>query len=103
MASYDPSEHTVAEVQDYLDDNPDEFDAVVEAEKSGKNRQGITGIDKPSEDSDDASLEEDAQDFDAERTEARSHNLRDPQYVMAEAAKRLNQGEGQEPFQRQDD
>jgi len=32
---------TVGDVQDYLEENPDERDAVVAAEKAGQNRKGI--------------------------------------------------------------
>lgn len=101
--AYDPSEHTVAEVQDYLEENPEEFDEVLAAEKEGKNRQGIVSLDRPeeAEEAEEAPAE-DARDFDSERTEARRHNIRDPQLVMAEAAKLLNRGAGQEPFKRQD-
>jgi hypothetical protein len=35
---FDPGAHTVAEVEAYVDDNPDEVDAVLAAEKAGKNR-----------------------------------------------------------------
>ena len=101
MADYDPSEHNVSEVKEYLEANPDEWDAVMEAERAGKNRQGLTSLEKPDE-SDASAAEAGARDFEAERAEARRHVLQDPQYVMAEAAKRLNQGEGQEPFKRQD-
>jgi hypothetical protein len=37
-AAFDPGDNTVAAVQDYGDDNPDQRDAVLEAEKAGKNR-----------------------------------------------------------------
>ena len=40
--SYDPGEHTVDEVQAYLAKHPDERDAVVAAEKAGKNRVTLT-------------------------------------------------------------
>lgn len=46
-AGFNPDEHTVAEVNDYLDalpdDKADERDRVVELERAGKNRTGITG------------------------------------------------------------
>lgn len=41
--AYDPGEYSVAEVNDYLEANPDQRDAVVEAERAGKGRKGITG------------------------------------------------------------
>ena len=40
---YDPSEHTVAEVNEYLADHPEEADAIYAAEESGKGRAGILG------------------------------------------------------------
>ena len=40
---FDPSEHTVAEVQQYLDEHHDEADAVLAAEATGKNRTTLTG------------------------------------------------------------
>jgi hypothetical protein len=42
-AEFDPGEHTVAEVEDYLADNPDDADRVLEAERAGKNRVTLTG------------------------------------------------------------
>lgn len=41
--AYDPGQYTVDEVNEYLDSNPDQRDAVVAAERAGKNRKGITG------------------------------------------------------------
>lgn len=41
--SYDPSQYGVAEVNEYLAANPDQRDAVVAAERAGKNRKTITG------------------------------------------------------------
>lgn len=41
--NFDPGEHTVAEVEQYLADHPDEAEAVLEAEASGKNRTTLTG------------------------------------------------------------
>jgi hypothetical protein len=41
--TYDPSEHTVDEVNAYLEENPDQRDAVVAAERKGKDRKGVTG------------------------------------------------------------
>lgn len=38
---FDPGEHTVAEVLEHLDDNPDDRDGVLEAEVSGKARKGV--------------------------------------------------------------
>lgn len=46
---YDPGEHTVAEVEKFLRDNPDLTDQVVTAERAGRNRSTITG-DKPAGD-----------------------------------------------------
>lgn len=40
-ASFDPADHTVAEVKEYLDENPAETDRVLSAEASGKNRKGL--------------------------------------------------------------
>ena len=40
---YDPSQYTVAQVQEFLEAHPDQYDAVVASEKKGKNRQGIVG------------------------------------------------------------
>lgn len=42
--AFDPGEHTVAEVEDYLAAHPDETDAVLEAEKAGKNRTTLVGV-----------------------------------------------------------
>jgi hypothetical protein len=39
--AYDPGEHTVAEVTDYMEQHPDEADAVRASEAAGKNRKGI--------------------------------------------------------------
>jgi len=36
--AYDPGGYTIAEVQQYITDNPDQLDAVRSAEESGKNR-----------------------------------------------------------------
>lgn len=44
--AYDPADHTVDEVLDHLsglDPDGDEYAAVIEAEKSGKNRTTIVG------------------------------------------------------------
>jgi hypothetical protein len=38
---FDPADHTVAEVWDYIDAHPDERDAVIAAEHAGKDRAGI--------------------------------------------------------------
>ena len=40
---FDPGAHTVAEVEQYLADHPDEAEAVLEAEAAGKNRTTLTG------------------------------------------------------------
>jgi hypothetical protein len=55
QAPFDPADHTVAEVQDYLDTHgdspPGEGDRVLDAERAGKNRVTLTG-DDAEEDSD---------------------------------------------------
>lgn len=38
---FDPGEHTVADVQTYITDHPDEVDAIYEAEQSGKARSTL--------------------------------------------------------------
>jgi hypothetical protein len=40
---FDPSEHTVAEVEDHMAENPDDAERVLDAERAGKNRVSITG------------------------------------------------------------
>ena len=40
---FDPSGHTVADVQAYLADHPDETDAVLALERQGKNRASLVG------------------------------------------------------------
>jgi hypothetical protein len=40
-ASFDPSQHTIAEVQDYVTANPDQASAVRAAELAGKNRSTL--------------------------------------------------------------
>jgi hypothetical protein len=40
---FDPAEHTVAEVEAYLAEHPDQSDAVLAAEAQGKNRATLTG------------------------------------------------------------
>ena len=40
---FDPGEHTVAEVEAYLDEHPDERDDVLEAERAGKCRVTLVG------------------------------------------------------------
>ncbi len=42
---FDPAEHTVAEVEDHLEQNPDDVHRVLQAEHAGKNRVTITGTD----------------------------------------------------------
>jgi hypothetical protein len=42
-AEFDPSEHTVAEVQDHNAEYPDDAERVLEAEAAGKNRVTLTG------------------------------------------------------------
>ena len=43
--TFDPGEHTVAEVEAYLAKHPDESDAVLAAERDGKNRVSLVGED----------------------------------------------------------
>ena len=38
---YDPDEHTVSEVEAYVADHPDERDAILAAERAGKNRRTL--------------------------------------------------------------
>lgn len=38
---FDPDEHTVAEVLDHLEENPDDRESVLEAETAGKARKGV--------------------------------------------------------------
>ena len=42
-AGFDPAEHTVDEVHDYLDEHPDDEKRVMKAERAGKARVGIIG------------------------------------------------------------
>jgi hypothetical protein len=49
-AEFDPSEHTVAEVQEHNAENPDDADRVLEAEAAGKNRVTLTGDTDEAED-----------------------------------------------------
>ena len=39
--TYDPGEHTVDEVKEYVGDNPDQRDEVLAAEQAGKNRSTL--------------------------------------------------------------
>ena len=39
--TFDPGEHTVDEVLQYLEDNPDEVDTVLDLESEGKARKGV--------------------------------------------------------------
>lgn len=41
--AYDPSEHTVVEVEEYLAAHPEEHDRVIAAEEAGRGRKGIVG------------------------------------------------------------
>jgi hypothetical protein len=41
--SYDPSEHSVAEVNEYLKENPEQRDVVLAAERKGQARKGLVG------------------------------------------------------------
>jgi hypothetical protein len=43
VVGYDPADHTVAEVQAYLEAHPDEADAVLALEAEGKNRASLVG------------------------------------------------------------
>lgn len=50
MTEFDPTQHTVAEVQEYLTSAaPDEFQRVLEAEQAGKARQGVLEFSPPAE------------------------------------------------------
>lgn len=40
---FDPAEHSVAEVFAFLVEHPEQTDAVIEAERNGKNRKSIVG------------------------------------------------------------
>jgi hypothetical protein len=42
---FDPSAHTVAEVNDYLEQHPEDADRVIQAESAGKARVSIVGDD----------------------------------------------------------
>jgi hypothetical protein len=39
--AFDPGEHTVAEVEAYAAEHPDELDAIIAAESAGKNRSTL--------------------------------------------------------------
>jgi hypothetical protein len=41
--SFEPGDHTVAEVEEYLEANPDQRDAVLKAERKGKARATLIG------------------------------------------------------------
>ena len=41
VVAYDPGDHTVDEVKDYLTANPEEWDAVSSAERDGKARVSL--------------------------------------------------------------
>jgi len=43
--AFDPGAHTVADVELYLADHPDERDRVLAAERDGKNRVSLVGED----------------------------------------------------------
>ena len=43
VAAFDPSVHTVAEVQQYIAEHPDQRDAVLDAEADGKARVSLLG------------------------------------------------------------
>lgn len=40
---FNPAEHTVSEVVEHIDTNPDDRDRVIEAEQAGKARKGVIG------------------------------------------------------------
>jgi len=40
-AEYDPADHTVPEVLEYLAEHPEDFDRVIAAEEAGRGRKGI--------------------------------------------------------------
>jgi len=44
QASFDPGEHTVADVHDYIAAHPDQADAVLAAERAGKARATLIGV-----------------------------------------------------------
>jgi len=41
---FDPSRHTIADVEAYLDANPDDIDRVLAAEREGKNRTTLLNL-----------------------------------------------------------
>jgi len=41
VPTYDPNGYSVRDVQSYVDRNPDQADAIIQAEREGKNRSGI--------------------------------------------------------------
>lgn len=41
---FDPAEHTVSEIVEHVDANPDDRDRVLEAEQDGKARKGVLGL-----------------------------------------------------------
>lgn len=41
--TFDPQQHTVAEVNDHIERNPDDRDRVLDAERAGQGRKGILG------------------------------------------------------------
>lgn len=49
VQAFDPSEHTVEEVEAFLAENPDRFDEVMEMERNGKARVSLVGA-EPSAD-----------------------------------------------------
>lgn len=49
---YDPSEHNVAEVQQYMEEHPDQVDQIKAAEQDGKKRSTILNYDVETQDSD---------------------------------------------------
>jgi hypothetical protein len=43
IPEFDPGDHTVAEVEQYVADHPDQREAVLDAELAGKNRTTLVG------------------------------------------------------------
>jgi hypothetical protein len=41
---YDPADHTVDEVKEYLEDHPEQKDAILELEEEGKGRVGLLSL-----------------------------------------------------------
>lgn len=43
---YDPTEHTVEEVLDHIQKNPDQTESILKLEEAGKARKGVLGSDE---------------------------------------------------------